>query len=149
MYEQRLKALADTKTKDVAMDQSNELKESKAQNKKLERVNYEQMQQVKELNLSIEMLKHQKVMLEEWKTEIGLVAIDNVETLQCELETKTNTAQQYQLEIEGLQTQNNAFNQHIATYEDETNKLKEEQAKLEAQIDHFEQALKEQYAKTE
>merc|ERR1712129_365473 len=76
-YEKQLKSLTDVQTKEDGMDQ---------QVKKLERINYEQMQQVKELTLSIEMLKHQKLMLEEWKTEIGQNALNNVETLQIELE---------------------------------------------------------------
>ena len=67
----------------------------------------------------IEQLKHEKLMLEEWKTEVGLVAISNVETLQSQIEIQQTTAQQYELEIEGLQTQNHALTQQISTYQDE------------------------------
>ena len=69
----------------------------------------------------IEQLKHEKLILEEWKTEVGLVAVSNVETLQSQIETQQTTAQQYQLEIEGLQTQNHALTQQISAYQDEVN----------------------------
>lgn len=70
-------------------------------------------------DIEIEQLKHEKLVLEEWKTEIGLVAVQTVDTLSTQIEIQQNTNQQYQLEIEGLQTQNHALSQQISAYQDE------------------------------
>ena len=70
-------------------------------------------------DIEIEQLKHEKLILEEWKTEIGLIAVQTVDTLSTQIEIQQNTVQQYQLEIEGLQTQNHALSQQISAYQDE------------------------------
>eukprot|EP01083_Nonionella_stella_P210176 761147_1 len=104
----------------------------------------------KELTISsqlqlIEQIKHEKLILEDWKNEIGLSAIEKCKNVEIQLEMSHNNIQQLQLQIEGLQTQNHAQKQQIQAYQDEIEKLESEKPKLQGQIGHFEQLLNEQY----
>jgi len=104
-------------------------------------------EEIKEYRELIEGLKHEKLILEEWKNEIGLVAVRTVEKLRSEIEITQNTLQQNEIEVEGLQTMNNALKQQITAYQDEIDKLREERPKMEQQISHFAQLLNGQYLK--
>jgi len=93
----------------------------------------------------IEQLKHDILMLQEWKTEVGIPAVETSQTLQNQIEIVEQSSHQYQLELEGIQLDNQSMNQQIKAYRDEIDSLKKERSKMETQITELETQMNDQY----
>merc|ERR1719295_61742 len=100
---------------------------------------------LEEAHMVIEQLKHDNMMLEEWKTEIGMVAVETVDTLNCQIEMVEQSSQQCQLQLEGIQLDNQTMNQQIKAYRDEIDKLQREKPKMEQRCAELESQLNDQY----
>lgn len=64
-------------------------------------------------------LKHDNLILQQWKTEVGMVAVETANTLNSQIEIVEQSSQQYQLELEGIQLENQSMSQQIKAYRDE------------------------------
>merc|ERR1719295_519384 len=100
---------------------------------------------LEEAHMVIEQLKHDNMMLEEWKTEIGMVAVETVDTLNCQIEMVEQSSQQCQLQLEGIQLDNQTMNQQIKAYRDEIDKLQKERPKMEQRCAELASQLNDQY----
>eukprot|EP01084_Bolivina_argentea_P303897 524781_1 len=90
----------------------------------------------------IEQLKTEALMLSEWKTGVGEVAVATVCALEAKLEAIRRESSDYSLQIEGLESTVLSLTQQITAYQDEIATFeKDKMPQMESQMNELKQML--------